>query len=68
MKTKKKVSEIEFHFTAQEANDCILRAAELIKEGYNVKSFHVTETEFYCTGKLANPNLHLVLETNCYVY
>lgn len=34
-----KVSEIEFHITHEEIEDCILRAAELIKEGYELYSY-----------------------------
>ena len=61
---KSKVSKIEFHFTPCEANDCILRAARLIREErYSIKHFQVTETElYYHTGELASPNLHLILE------
>lgn len=36
---KSKVSEIEFHITFEEVEDCILRAAELIKEGYKLYSY-----------------------------
>lgn len=36
--SKEKVSEIEFHITGNELDDFIVRAAELIKEGYNLYS------------------------------
>jgi len=63
-KMNKKVSKIELHFTPREANDCILRAARLIREeGYSIEHFQITETElYYHTGELASPNLHLILE------
>ena len=35
-----KVSEIEFHIKREEVDDCIIRMANLIKEGYGVAEFY----------------------------
>lgn len=43
---RSKVSEIEFHITYEEVEDSILRAAELIKEGYHLYSFRRDTPEF----------------------
>jgi len=53
-----KVEHITFHFTRNEIDDCILRAAEIVKEGYTVEHIEYhgdtistckNNTEFYMT-------------------
>ena len=55
---KNKVSEIEFHITCGEVEDCILRAAELIKEGYKLYSYRHDTPELTWSGK-AEPFIHV---------
>lgn len=60
---RSKVSEIEFHITLEEAEDSILRAAELIKEGYKFYSYK------YDTPKLTyeiktEPFIHVTFKKN----
>ena len=62
---KNKVSKIEFHITPEEVDDCILRAAELIKEGYKVYSYKYDTPEFAWSGK-TEPFIHVVLERSYY--
>ena len=56
----KKASEIEFHIKTEEVDDCVVRMADLILEGYSV-------AEFYCDPKLYNtltatePYIHIKL-------
>lgn len=62
---KNKVSEIEFHITYGEVEDCILRAAELIKEGYELYSYRHDKPElsFY---KKTEPFIHVVFKRSDY--
>ena len=55
----KKVSQIEFHFTMEEYNDYILRAAELIKEGYSMLSCYHDVPTLYCAREMDEPNIHV---------
>lgn len=59
---KDKVSKIEFYITAEEVDDCILRAAELIKEGYEFYSWKYDPPEFTWNGEKPEPFIHVVLE------
>lgn len=57
---KEKVSEIEFHIKREEVDDCIVRMADLILEGYSVAECYynpricdlLTTTEPYIHIKL----------------
>jgi len=62
----KKVSEIEFRIKMNEANDGILRAAELIKEGYNIYSIRLHEPELLYTEKFSCPLISLTLRKKEY--
>ena len=55
---KEKVSEIDFHITRNELDDFIMRAAELIKEGYNLYSI---EYDSISTNNYIHtePNIHI---------
>lgn len=61
-----KVSEIEFRIKMNEANDGILRAAELIKEGYNIYSISLHEPQLFCTEKFSSPLISLTLRKKEY--
>ena len=54
-----KVSKIEFHINYYEYEDFILRAAELIKEGYSLESIRYDElsVSYY---KEQDPPIHIV--------
>ena len=54
-----KVSKIEFHISYYECEDFILRAAELIKEGYSLESIRYDElsVSYY---KEQDPPIHIV--------
>ena len=54
-----KVSKIEFHITAYEQEDFILRAAELIKEGYSLESIRYDELSVSYYGE-QDPPIHIV--------
>ena len=60
-KMRSKVSEIEFHITFEEAEDCILRAAELIKEGYKLYSYKYDTPKLTCHRK-TEPFLHIIFK------
>lgn len=63
---RNKVSEIEFHIaSSKEVEDCILRAAELIKEGYELYSYKRDTPEFTWGGK-AEPFIHVTFKRNHY--
>jgi len=53
-----KVSEIEFHITEKELEDFILRAAELIKDGYRLYSFQ-SDGITYSYNVCPEPYLHI---------
>ena len=57
---RSKVSEIEFHITFEEAEDCILRAAELIKEGYKLYSYKRDVPERFSLTANIEPFIHVV--------
>ena len=59
----KKVSKIEFHLCSNEMDDCVVRMADLIKEGYGIESItndprFVLET----SGPYSKPSIHIVLQ------
>lgn len=56
---RSKVSKIEFHITLEEIEDGILRAAELIKEGYELYSYEYDVPSFSLTAKI-EPFIHVV--------
>lgn len=62
-KMRNKVSEIEFHITFKEAEDCILRAAELIKEGYSLYSFRRDTSKFTWNDEV-EPFIHITFKKN----
>ena len=57
---RSKVSEIEFHITFEEIEDSILRAAELIKEGYKLYSYKYDTPEF--TWGETEPFIHITFK------
>lgn len=61
-----KVSEIEFRIKMNEANDGILRAAELIKEGYDIYSIRLHEPELLYTERFSCSLLSLTLRKKEY--
>lgn len=63
---RNKVSEIEFHITYKEAEDFILRAAELIKEGYMLYSYRHDTPELSFYGEKTEPFIHIVLKRSDY--
>jgi len=60
-----KVSRIEFHITEKELEDFIVRAAELIKEGYKLYSIIRDSNMTYAdTCDVREPYLHIVFARN----
>ena len=53
-----KVSSIEFHITEKELEDFILRAAELIKDGYHVYSVERDILTFHYSV-ITEPYIHI---------
>lgn len=66
MKMKSKVIEIEFHITFKEAEDFILRAAELIKEGYMLYSYRYDTPELSFYRENTEPFIHIVFRRKDY--
>ena len=58
---KKKVSEIEFHITNCEIDDCIVRMADLIKEGYTVSELYSDKVPFFGSTVITEPYIHIKL-------
>ena len=56
----KKVSEIEFHIKREEVDDCIVRMADLIIEGYSVTEFYYNP-KIYDTLTTKEPYMHIKL-------
>lgn len=56
-----KVSKIEFHMTYNQLNDFILRAAELIKEGYSIEKIETDTVSIGDKIKL-EPSIHITLQ------
>ena len=59
---KNKVSEIEFHIILEEAEDCILRAAELIKEGYELYSYKYDTPKSIWNEEIVEPFIHITFK------
>lgn len=57
---RKRVSEIEFHFTYEEIDDCIMRMADLILEGYSVVEFFYNP-KIYDMLTITDPYMHFKL-------
>ena len=55
-----KVSEIEFHIKREEVDDCIIRVADLIKEGYSVVEFYYNP-KLYDMLTIKEPYMHIKL-------
>ena len=55
----KKVSKIEFHICYNEMDDCVVRMADLIKEGYTIESI-TNEPRFALD--YSEPSTHIVLQ------
>lgn len=60
---KNKVSEIEFHITEKELEDFILRAAELIKDGYHLYSVE-RDTLTFSYLVITEPYIHIKFTRN----
>lgn len=58
---KEKVSEIEFHITEREIDDCIIRMADLIKEGYTINNVRCESTTFSDSLVITEPSIHIKL-------
>ena len=56
----KKVSKIEFHICYGEMEDCIVRMADLIKEGYTIEA--ITTEPPSITTRYSEPSIHIVLQ------
>lgn len=62
----KKVSKVEFHICRNEIDDCVVRMADLIKEGYTVEAI-TNEPRFSLetSGLFPNysePSIHITLQ------
>jgi hypothetical protein len=58
---KEKVSEIEFHITEREIDDCIVRMANLITEGYIVNNIKCDSMTFSDSFTITEPSIHIKL-------
>lgn len=59
---RKKVSKIEFHICYNEMDDCIVRMARLIEEGYTIQQFYrddLNASEFFLEDP--TPSIHIIL-------
>ena len=56
-----KVSEIEFHITAYEIEDFIVRAAKLVKDGYKVKNIRLDDFAFSIAQEI-EPPIHITFK------
>ena len=57
---KSKVSEIEFHIKREEVDDCIVRMADLVKDGYGVVEFYYNP-KHYDMLTAEEPYIHIKL-------
>lgn len=57
---KNKVSEIEFHIKREEVDDCVVRMAGLIIEGYSIADFYYNP-KLYDTLTATEPYMHIKL-------
>ncbi len=58
---KEKVSEIEFHITEREIDDCIVRMADLIIEGYTVNNIRCDSITLSDSFVITEPSIHIKL-------
>lgn len=58
---KEKVSEIEFHITEREIDDCIVRMANLITEGYTVNHIKCDSITLSDSFVITKPSIHIKL-------
>lgn len=56
----KKVSKIEFHICRNEIDDCIVRMADLIKEGYTIEA--ITNEPPATWNIFSEPSIHITLQ------
>ena len=56
-----KASEIEFHITVREIDDCIIRIADLIIEGYTVNNVRCNPITFSDSFTITEPSIHIKL-------
>ena len=61
----KKVAKIEFHITSYEFEDFILRAAELIKEGYSMEKIKTDPVEI-SINHYPEPPIHITFVKDKY--
>lgn len=59
--SREKVSEIEFHITEREIDDCIIRMADLIIEGYTVNNVRCNPTTLSDSFTITEPSIHIKL-------
>ena len=57
---KERVSEIEFHIKREEVDDCVVRMADLILEGYSVAEFYYNP-KLYDMLTASEPYMHIKL-------
>ena len=58
---KEKVSEIEFHITEREIDDCIVRMADLIIEGYTVNNIRCDSITLSDSFTITESSIHIKL-------
>lgn len=56
----KKVSKIEFHICRNEIDDCVVRMADLIKEGYTIEAI-TNEPPTLSFFEHSEPSVHITL-------
>jgi hypothetical protein len=59
--SRKKVSEIEFHITEREIDDCIIRMADLITEGYTINNIKCNSLTCSDSFIITEPSIHIKL-------
>ena len=59
--SRKKVSEIEFHITEREIDDCIIRMADLITEGYTINNIKCDSLTWSDSFIITEPSIHIKL-------
>lgn len=59
--SREKVSEIKFHITEREIDDCIVRMANLITEGYTVNNIRCDSMTLSNSFTITEPSIHINL-------
>ena len=59
--SREKVSEIEFHITEREIDDCIIRMADLITEGYTINNIKCDSLTLSDSFIITEPSIHIKL-------